>query len=113
MADLWWYRAALVRILDGDSFVAMVDLGMSVHTTQHLRLLDVWAPERNQPGGTDATNELAAWLGAREGKWPLLIRTEKDKRSFARYIADVFDIQTGDHLNDHMRRYLAARETTT
>lgn len=109
--DLWWYRARPARAVDGDTIEVVLDHGMNIHSTQRLRLLDVWAPERNEPGGTECTSEAASWLAKRMGlvAWPLLAHTLKDRRTFDRYVADVYDPVEADHLNDHMRRFIAER----
>lgn len=106
---LWWYRATPVRPIDGDTIEVVLDHGCSIRSSQRIRLLDVHAPERNQPGGPEATHEAAAWLSTRAGwlSWPLLVHTAKDRQSFNRYVADVYDAGTGDHLNEHMRRFIA------
>lgn len=97
-----------MRAVDGDTIEVLLDHGMNIHSTQRVRLLDVWAPERNELGGKECTQEATRWLGSCTGTWPLLVHTVKDRRTFDRYVADVFDQGEG-HLNDHMRRFVAER----
>ncbi len=107
--DLWWYRATPVKAIDGDTIEVVLDHGCVIRSNQRIRLLDVHAPERGQPGGSECTAEVAGWLAARTGYvlWPLLVHTAKDRQSFNRYVADVFDAE-GMHLNEHMRRFIIA-----
>lgn len=86
VAPTYVYRARLARIIDGDTFVLLVDLGFHVSTTKTIRLRDVNAAEPGTPAGTAAT---AFVLDLLAGK-PLLVQSYKDRRSFARWVADVW-----------------------
>jgi endonuclease YncB( thermonuclease family) len=57
------YAARVVRVIDGDTLVADVDLGfqMWVHA-QSFRLLGINAREHTQPGGREAAAHLSATL---------------------------------------------------
>jgi endonuclease YncB( thermonuclease family) len=105
--DLYWYRAAAVRVIDGDTIVADIDLGMRVRTDVSLRIADVNTPELHGP---DRDAALAArlltvgWLDALAGpRWTLHVHTRRDGQSFNRYVADVYSIFTGESLNDVLR----------
>lgn len=80
------YRATCQRVIDGDTFVANVDLGFYVAVAIHVRLHGFSAPERNQPGGPEATSRLREMI---DGK-PLVLKSFKDQRSFERWICDVW-----------------------
>lgn len=94
------YRAALIRPVDGDSAVLELDVGFGVRAEEELRLLGVFAPEHNQPGGIECRDFLAAWFrGLSVRRWPALVRTvpnntlePSERRSFVRYLATVSDI---------------------
>lgn len=61
------YRATVVRVVDGDTVDAIIDLGFRMTTTQRLRLARVDTPERNQPGYGEAkalTERLASGKSA-------------------------------------------------
>jgi micrococcal nuclease len=95
--NLYTYRAKAVRCIDGDTVALIVDLGMDVHKAIHVRVAGVDCPEANSPdpavreAADAATFFTMWWLTQRTGKWPLTITTHKDRRSFTRYIADIYD----------------------
>jgi len=103
-AQLWVYRARIERVIDGDSIVVTLDLGLGVHLGRgnegaHLRLLGVDTPERNEPGWKEARLFTLTWLTeANTGDWPLRIQTIKSD-SFGRYLADVWRLTDSAHLN--------------
>ena len=87
------YRATIVRVIDGDTVVADIDLGMNVwRRNEPLRLYGVNAPE---VVGADKAAGLAAkdWLvSIFEGK-RVTIRTQKDKtEKYGRWLA-VIDLE--------------------
>lgn len=108
MADLFWYRAAPVRVIDGDTLIVEIDLGMRVRAEHSIRILDLDTPElfsgEDREAGAKARRDLAAWVddaawaGAR---WPLLIHTKKDSQTFNRYLADVYNT-IGESAAEHM-----------
>lgn len=79
------YRAAFARVIDGDTFVAKVDLGFNVFCNVTVRLYGVDAYEHNKPGGPEATAFLSRYIAT-----PLLLRSHKDQQSFARWVCEVF-----------------------
>ena len=81
------YRAKLLRVIDGDTYELDVDLGMRVHTHQHIRLRDVNTPEKREAGWSEAVLFVTdAFQRARV----ILIQTFKDTQTFNRYVADVW-----------------------
>ena len=56
MKKLYNYSAEVIRVIDGDTFKALVDLGMGSFTMPTIRLMDVQCPERGKPGFDEATN---------------------------------------------------------
>lgn len=110
--DLWTYRARPIRAVDGDTIEVVVDLGMFVHSTQHLRLRDIDAPEiyrgtddekaRGQDAKEFAEDWLSAALAGGADPWPLLINTYRDRQSFNRYVADVWRADTGMSLAEDL-----------
>lgn len=83
-----------------------------------MRLLDVHAPERSEPGGPETTQFVAAWLAAVDlgRRWPLVVRTDPsslreptERRTFVRYLATVYRAGVaGRSLNDDVTAFLAA-----
>lgn len=90
------YPAKLVRVIDGDTAVLLIDLGFYTSTTQHVRIKGYNAPELY---GTNAALAQKAKFELEKlivGK-PLVVQTTKSfSQSFARYLADVYVLeQTG------------------
>ena len=82
--------ARIVRVIDGDTFVADVDLGFHVTMTEAFRLSGVDTPEIQYPLGRDARMFVVQWCTDRGGKvWLRSIKTEK----FGRWLAEVYDDQ--------------------
>lgn len=95
--EVWIYRARPIRVVDGDTFYVLVDHGMSIHSTQSLRLRDVDTPEifsgteEEKVAGQAAKAFVEQWMSeAPAEEWPLRLRTRKDARSFNRYVAEVW-----------------------
>lgn len=73
----------VVRVIDGDTFVASIDVGFNFTTMQRVRLLGCDMPELNEPGGKEARAQLTGYL---QGAERLVITTEKVD-SFGRWLA--------------------------
>lgn len=86
MEPVYIYRATCHRVIDGDTFEAIVDLGFRVLARITVRIRGVDAFEHNKPGGSEAT----FFLGTVIENVPLLIRSYKDRQSFARWVCDVY-----------------------
>lgn len=99
---LYQYRAKNIRVIDGDTIEADIDLGFNVwRHKEHLRLLGVEAPENKTDEGKSVTKILTGKIGNQ----PVLVCTVKMKRkdreatgSFGRYLATVY--LNGENLND-------------
>lgn len=94
---LWHYRAYIVRVIDGDTVVALIDKGFENIKREKLRLAGVDAPEVRPKRGTEEerTAEKAAAKIATdrvreliEGK-QVVIRTYKTGK-FGRWLADIY-----------------------
>lgn len=99
---LYTYRVEVVRVIDGDTVVANVDLGFDTwRHNEHLRLNAIDAPESDEPGHTEATEALAARL---EGQTVYICtvkaaRSDSEKTgSFGRYLATLY--VDGENVND-------------
>jgi hypothetical protein len=119
---MWQYRAAVVRVLDGDSLIILADTGFNGRQEEHIRLLDVHAPEMSELGGLDTFGFVAEWCARlpADVRWPLIIdtvpntsREPAERRSFVRYLATVREAdwlpKDGPvrRLNDDIRDFLA------
>lgn len=83
------YRGQVVRVVDGDTVSVMLDLGLNAYHLVSLRLAGVNAPE---VVGTDRAAGLAAtaFLRTMLDGATVYVRTYKDRRSFNRYVADIW-----------------------
>jgi micrococcal nuclease len=99
---LYTYRAEIMRVIDGDTVVADIDLGFNVWLRdERLRLSGIDTPEISTDGGKIIAGEVRARL---EGK-TLYICTVKAHRSYAeakgsfgRYLAVIYD--NGVNINE-------------
>lgn len=94
---MYEYRMTVLRVVDGDTIHAEVDLGCDIHVDLILRLARINAPEMSTPEGPYAKTYLESLLTP----GPVLLRTIKDRREkFGRYLAELF---VGDiNVNDEM-----------
>lgn len=89
-----YYVVEVMRVVDGDTVDLRIDLGFHLTAALRFRLLGVDTPERGKPGFREATEFTREWLAARD--W-LAARTVKTD-SFGRWLAEVYDVDTGDNL---------------
>lgn len=90
---LYTYAASLVRVIDGDTLIARVDLGFRTWITQTFRLRGIDAPEMTCALGQKARAEVKARLASCAC---LVIKTYKQEK-YGRFLADVFYLKkTGD-----------------
>lgn len=104
---------------DGDTVRFLLDQGMYNRTAQAIRLTGVNAPELSEPNGKECRQFVIDWLREHSGshdslaplKWPFLVRTEKDKQTFNRYIGKVSCLSCDENLNDTINVWLAEEPT--
>jgi micrococcal nuclease len=82
------YRAEVIRVIDGDTFVARVDLGFGVRIDITVRVRDYNAPELRAPGGAEAKARAVDVLG--KTRFIVTLQTYKDQQTFARWVAHVW-----------------------
>lgn len=91
---MYEYRAAVKRVIDGDSYVMVVDLGWHVAIEGHIRLLGVNCPEVGAEGAREATTFVTDLFAAADQITVTTVRRDPS-RSFARYLARV-DVDGAD-----------------
>ncbi len=104
------YKAKELRVIDGDTIEALVDLGFQSFTQQRLRLAQIDAPDIETKGGRAARNFLVDTLASARTTVLQTIKTD----FHGRYVAHVFSapadmsvdecFQTGVHVNDLLVR---------
>lgn len=93
----------VIRVVDGDTIDARIDLGLHLTAALRFRIADIDTPERGKPGWTEATEYTRAWLIAHTG-----IRMETHKAdSFGRWLASIYDQRTGHVLSDDILQYMS------
>ena len=104
---LYYYRAELVRVIDGDSIVVDIDWGAKIWSKNaHLRLLGINAPElrgESRDRGIEAKEALAGMLTD-----ALLVRTHKTGK-YGRWLADVWTIDDDGNKGLHVNREMVLR----
>ncbi len=94
---LWHYRAIIIRVVDGDTVVALIDKGFGDFRQEYLRLAGIDAPELRPRTGTtaerDAEKAAAKVAKARvvdlcEGR-EVIIRSHKTGK-YGRWLATIF-----------------------
>ena len=100
---MYHYRAELARVVDGDTAIFNIDLGMGnwVHGIS-MRLSGINAPEphtETRDAGDAATKALAILL---DNDWDGTIRTHRDRRGkFGRYLVEL-PKKGGGTINDDL-----------
>ena len=87
--SLYWYKANVSRVVDGDTVDAIVDLGFHTFAVHRFRLMGYNAPELR---GSERSKGKVASHALEELLLPhseVLIKTYKAD-SFGRYLADIF-----------------------
>lgn len=107
---MYMYFAKILKVHDGDTFFAEVDLGFHVKKQMWLRLAGVDTPELSTPEGKMAREFVVDWLfrEKRTDMPQVVIETlrERDgdeKSTFGRYVATVCDAN-GRSLADALTR---------
>jgi micrococcal nuclease len=104
---LYWYKAKVMRVIDGDTVEVEVDHGMRLYSRQHLRLADIDAPEvygvkkdsETYQNGLAAKARLAEILSSVPY---VMVNTRKDRTSFNRYVADVYVRLPDNHFDTNV-----------
>jgi micrococcal nuclease len=93
---MYQYRAALIRVVDGDTMHLAIDLGLDIATRMTVRIHGVNAPETGTAEGKMAKEWAMRWFNAHTPQttntidWPFTVDTIKDKREkYGRYLARV------------------------
>ncbi len=95
--DLYVYRVANYRVVDGDTLDVTLDLGFSTFRKEKLRLARINAPELKSELGPVSKAHLSELL---DGK-VLTVQTRRDEKDrYGRYIAEVW--VEGVNVNDRM-----------
>jgi micrococcal nuclease len=92
MSESYAYKVKVNRVVDGDTFMASIDLGFRIFHEMPLRIWGVNTPERGQPGYKEATQALTEYLGLDldNNVFPMVtVITVKPKEKYGRWLAKV------------------------
>jgi endonuclease YncB( thermonuclease family) len=81
------YRATIERAIDGDTFVAMVDLGFGIFKRETFRVAGIDCPELNTMEGKAAKAFVEDWLASTHGV--VSIESKKPDK-YGRWLAIVY-----------------------
>lgn len=105
---VYTYAANVVRVIDGDTIEALIDIGFGIKVRDIFRLNYIDAPERFTQLGKESKQFLTKYLAAAP---VIIIRTSK-RGSFSRWLADIFVLPGSDdpyeiaakgmYVNQHM-----------
>ncbi len=109
--QVYEYEATIARVVDADTIdFEEIDLGFGVNMRNspdkklRFRMAGVDAPERGQVGWSTGKQFVEEWVSVGEIhrlRWPFLIHSYKPIKtdSFGRWLADVYRVSDGAHLN--------------
>lgn len=90
-------NAVILKIVDGDTVDAVIDLGFSIAHEVRLRLIGIDAPERGQTGYKEATEYLGRVIPPGTN---VVVRTYKGKEKYGRYMAIICKMGEDRSVND-------------
>ena len=98
--NLYHYRIQVVRVVDGDTIIAHVDLGFDFTlNNQHIRLARINAPEMKGESKEEGEKSKEALVGKLLGK-KVFVRTHKDeKEKYGRLLGELY-LEDGTCVND-------------
>ena len=88
MEPQYIYRAALDRVVDGDTYLLRLDLGFYAALTIRVRLHGIDVFEHNTSEGQLAIRYVQEVFAHAPDK--ILVQSYKDQRSFERWVCDVW-----------------------
>jgi len=93
---MYEYKAKIVKIIDGDTFYADVDLGFYVTLRTKFRLYKVNTPELRTPEGKKVKQFVKKLLEQEE----VILLTKKDRKGkYGRWLAEVL-LDNGEYLSE-------------
>ncbi len=84
--ELYTFKAKLIRVIDGDTLLVLIDQGFGIRTEQRLRLRGIDAPEMSTVPGRKAKIWMEKELTGLEF---IIVKTHKSDK-YDRYLVDVF-----------------------
>lgn len=89
------YRCEVTRVIDGDTLIVDIDLGLHVWLRgTPLRLAGIDAPDK-EPRKSEATAWLRAWIAA-HAPLGFLVETQKTEK-YGRWLAKLYSFDAASH----------------
>lgn len=88
MIEPYQFKAKVVRVVDGDTVIMLVDQGLRLFQELSLRMEGINAPERNAAGGTAATEHLRSLLPV--GKQCVIETHKNPTDKYGRWLATIY-----------------------
>ena len=80
----------VVRVIDGDTLIVVLDLGFTVKLQQTVRLLGIDCPERFSNAGRESSRAIIDIISDQELVMKSHKSGEDSRGSFGRYLAEVY-----------------------
>lgn len=103
---MYTYHSKLIRVIDGDSLVAMVDLGFNIWKKTHIRLYGIDTPEirtkdkEEKHKGKEVKNKVIELLENNDNEFTL-VSMSRDK--FGRSLGEIYLYHLGElSLNQYL-----------
>lgn len=87
---MFQYEARLLRVVDGDTIVADVDLGFRIRIEQVIRLAHVNAPDVVNYGAAGVNDPAKTYIETHCGIGALLILSTLKSEKYGRWLAEVY-----------------------
>ena len=90
--ELYNYKATVIRVIDGDTVIFLVDTGFNCFHRITTRLLGINAPEKNRKESKEKGLESKAYLEDLLTKGDIFIKTEKNDSigKYGRWIVEIY-----------------------
>jgi endonuclease YncB( thermonuclease family) len=114
---MWDRRAKVLAVKDGDTLRVVLDQGFGDAKTIDLRLLDTWAPEKDEPGGPETREYVETWLNEHDpdgDEWPFVVTVDRNRAgtrevvTFGRYVGTLTAFDGYSILNEDVNAFVAS-----
>lgn len=114
---MWDKRAEFLGNNDGDNVKVVLDQGFGDTKLVSIRLLGVYAPELDQPGGPECKEFVEKWFAkysTDRTRWDFVVTTarmkttDREQMTFNRYVGVITDSAITSNLNYELTEFIHA-----
>jgi len=106
--ELFTYLAEVIKVVDGDTLLVLIDAGFDNFLEQRIRLKGIDCPEAGTPEGQKAKRFVSSRLNKLDF---VIVKTHKDSTDkYDRYLADIFYESSAVSLQQSEKNSAASRE---